>query len=157
MELATANRVDRHDYSDSRTAVGKLVFMAPVRPEMQFAIQQLSTQVMNPTSESTRAVETTTRNLKGTHNTCLRIESHNSVQNGMIELVGRSVSDWAGHSATRQSGTGYHCNVQGVMYCNSSLKQTAICLSSCEAEFYAASVSAGELVGLAELFAELHY
>ena len=40
--------------------------------------------------------------------------------------------------------------------CNRSLKQTAISLSSCEAEFYAASVCVGELLGLAELFKELH-
>ena len=49
-------------------------------------------------------------------------------------------------SATRQSVTGYHCNVQGVTKCNRSLKQTAISFSSCEAE-----------LGLAELFQELHY
>ena len=41
--------------------------------------------------------------------------------------------------------------------CNRSLKQTAISLSSCEAEFYAASARAGELLGLEELFKELHY
>ena len=41
--------------------------------------------------------------------------------------------------------------------CNRSLNQTAISLSSCEAEFYAASACARELLGLAELFKELHY
>ena len=40
---------------------------------------------------------------------------------------------------------------------NQSLKQTAVSLSSCEAEFYAASSSAGALLGLAELFKEVHY
>ena len=79
------------------------------------------------------------------------------VQTGMLELVGRSDSDWAGDSATRQSVTGYHCDVQNVTMCNRSLKQTAISLSSCEAEFHAASTCAGELLGLAELFKELHY
>ena len=43
------------------------------------------------------------------------------------------------------------------MLSNRSLKQTPISLSSCEAEFYAASACAGELLGLAELFKELHY
>ena len=41
--------------------------------------------------------------------------------------------------------------------CNRSLKQTAISLSLCEAEFYAASACPRELLGLAELFKELHY
>ena len=39
--------------------------------------------------------------------------------------------------------------------CNRGLKQTAI--SSCEAEFHAASAFSGELLGLAELFKELHF
>ena len=41
MELASATPLDGHDYSNFRTAVGKLIFMAPWRPDMQFAIQQL--------------------------------------------------------------------------------------------------------------------
>ena len=41
--------------------------------------------------------------------------------------------------------------------CNRSLKQTAVSLSSCEAEYHAASACARELLGLAELFKELHY
>ena len=75
----------------------------------------------------------------------------------MLELAGRSDSDWAGDSATRQSFAGYHCDVQDVTKCNRSLKQTAISLSSSEAEFFAASSCAGELLELAELFKELHY
>ena len=79
------------------------------------------------------------------------------VQKGLLELVGRSDSEWAGDSATRQSVTGYHCDVQNVATCSRSLKLTAISLSPCEAEFYASSARAGELLGLAELFKELHY
>ena len=78
------------------------------------------------------------------------------VQKGSLEFVGRSDSDWAGDSATRQSVTGYHCGVQNVTMCNRSLKQTAISLSSCEAEFHTASACTGELLGLAELLKELH-
>ena len=121
---------------------------------MQFAIQRLSTQVLNPTTESKRAVKQLIRHHKGTQHTCLRLEPRGMVQQGLLELVGRSDSDWAGDSATCQSVTA-NCNAQGVTMCNRSLKQTAISLSSCEAEFYAASAGAGELLGLAELFKEL--
>ena len=79
------------------------------------------------------------------------------VQKGLLEHVGRSDSDGTGDSATRQSVAGYHCDVQNVTMCNRSPKQTAISVSSCEAQFYAASACAGELLGLAELFKELHY
>ena len=67
MELATAIPLDGHAYSNFRTAVGKLTFMAPWRPDMQFAIQQLSTQVLNPTSESKHAVEKTVGTISQRH------------------------------------------------------------------------------------------
>ena len=118
---------------------------------------KLYTQVINPTTESKRAVKQLIRYLKGTQHTCLLVEPREMVQTGLLELVGRSGSGGAGDSATRQSVTGNHCNVQNVTMCNRSLKQTAISLSSCEAEFYAASACAGELLGLAELFKELHH
>ena len=35
MELASATPLDGHDYSNFRTAVGKLIFMANWRPDMQ--------------------------------------------------------------------------------------------------------------------------
>ena len=97
------------------------------------------------------------RYLIGTQHSCLRLEPREMVQKGLLEIVGRSDSDWAGESATRQSVTRYHCNVQNVTMCNRSLEQTAISLSSCEAESYAASAFARELLGLAELVKELHY
>ena len=46
MELASATLLDGDDCSIFRRAVGKLIFMAPWRPGMQFAIQQISTQVL---------------------------------------------------------------------------------------------------------------
>ena len=76
MELATATLLNGHDCSNFRTAVGKLINMAPWRPDMQFAIQHLSTQVLNPTTESRPAVKQLIRYLKGTHKTGLRREPH---------------------------------------------------------------------------------
>ena len=131
--------------------------MTPKRSDMQFAIQQLSTQVLNPTTESKRAVKQLIRYLKGTQHTSYDLEPHEMVQTGLLEFVRRSDSDWAGDSATRQSVTVYHCGAQNVTMCNRSLEQTAISLSLCETEFYAVSACAGEMLGLAELFKELHY
>ena len=75
---------------------------------MQFAIPQLSTQILNPTTESKRAVRQLIGFFKGTHNSCLRLEPHMMVQKGLIEPIGCGDTDWAGDSATRQSATGYH-------------------------------------------------
>ena len=59
---------------------------------MQFATNQLSTQVLNPTTESKRAVTQFILYLKGTHNTCRRLEPHMMVPKSMIEFVGQSDS-----------------------------------------------------------------
>ena len=115
---------------------------APWRSDMHFAIQQLSTQGLNPTTESKRAVKHLIRYLRGTQHTCLHPQPREMVQTGLLELVCRSDSDWAGDSAIRESVAGFHCDVQNVTMCNRSLKQTAISLSSCEAEFYAAGACA---------------
>ena len=64
MELASATPLNGHDYSNFHTAVGKLIFMAPWRPDMQFAFQQLSTQVFNPTTDSKRPVKQLIRCLR---------------------------------------------------------------------------------------------
>ena len=69
----------------------------------------------------------------------------------MVTQIGPAIQQRA------KSVTVYRCNGQGVTIRNRSLRQTAISLSSCEAEFYAASACAGELLGLAELFKEPHY
>ena len=82
MEVATALPLDGQECSNFRTAVGKLIFMAPWRPDMQFAIQQLATQVLNSTTESKRAVKQLIRYLKGTQHTCLRLEPRGMVQKG---------------------------------------------------------------------------
>ena len=62
------------------------------------------------------------RYFKGTQHTCLRLEPRGMVQKSLLELVGRGDSDLAGDSATRQSVTGYLCDVQNVTMCNRSLK-----------------------------------
>ena len=80
MELASATPLDGHDYSNFCTAVGILIFMAPWRPDMQFAFQQLPTQVLNPTTKSKRVLKQLIRYLFGTQHTCLRLEPRGMVQ-----------------------------------------------------------------------------
>ena len=47
--------------------------------------QQLSTQVLNTTTESKRAVKQLIRYLKGTQHTCLRLEPREMLQKGLLE------------------------------------------------------------------------
>ena len=122
---------------------------------MQFAIQQLSTQVLT-THDREQARSETVDTISQRHATTLVFVLNRAKWFKKVCWNGRGDSDSAGDSARRQSVTGYHCDVQNVTLCNRSLKQTAISLSSCEADFHAASACAGELLGLAELFKKLH-
>ena len=142
VELASATPLDGIDYSNFRTAVGKLIFMALWRQICNSPFHTIP-QSHNREQARSETVDTISQR-HAQHLTCLRLEPGGN-------------SDWVGDSATRQSVTEYHCNVQGVTMCNRSLKQTAVSFISCEAELYAASACAGELLGLTELFKELHY
>ena len=135
MELAAAIPLDGHDYSNFRTAVGKLIFKALGRPDMQLAIQQLSTQVFNLTTESKPAVKQLIRCLKGRHNICLRLEP-------LVTQIGPEIRQRA--KASRD------INVHGVTMRNQRLKQF---LRS--RELVLRSQCLRELLGLAD-FKELH-
>ena len=70
------------------------------------------------------------RDISKVHTTPVFVSNHTiRFKKGMIEHVGRSDSDWAGDSSTRQRVTGDHCNIQGVVLCKRSRKHTAISLS----------------------------
>ena len=158
MELASATPLDGYDYSNFPTAVRKLIFMAPWRPDMQFCCPTtIHTCPQSHDREQARSetVDAISQKIRSTP--VFVLNPAKWFKKGLLELVGRRNSNWAGDSATRQCVTGYHCDVQNVTMCNRSLRQTAISLSSCEAEFYAASACAGELLGLTELFKKLHY
>ena len=61
-------------YSNTTFAQSSETRLHGTLPDMQFAIQQLFTQVLNPTTESKRAVKQLIRYRKGTRHTCLRLE-----------------------------------------------------------------------------------
>ena len=133
--------------------------MAQWRPDMQFAIQQLSTQVLNPTTESKRAVKQLIRNPKGTQHTCLRLEQRGMVQKGLLELVGRSDS-WLRlgrrfANTPECNGISLQCAERDDVQPKSETKQS---VSVHAKESSTQPVLAQEnLLGLAELFKELHY
>ena len=81
MELASAIPLQGQDHSNFRTAVKKNISMAKWRADMQFAFQQLSTQELNPTTQSKRAAKQFLRYLKSTHNSSFRTTHAGSKRN----------------------------------------------------------------------------
>ena len=134
MEPTTTIPLDGHDYSNFRTAVGKTHLHGTMAT--RHAIRHSTT--FHTSAQSHNRKQTRSENncfdISKVHTTLVFVSNHTC--RFKMEWLNWLVAVRAGDSSTRQSATGYHCNVQGVTVCNTCLKQTAISLRSCEAEFY---------------------
>ena len=84
VELATAIPLDGHDYSNFRTAVGKLTFMATWGPDMQIRHSTtIHTSRQSHNRKQARSETIATITPQSTRNTGLRLEKHNSIQKGI--------------------------------------------------------------------------
>ena len=64
---------DKTEHAKYRTAVGKLLWMAFVRPDCSFAVKELSRDVKGPTQESLSRLKHLLRYIHGTRATVLRL------------------------------------------------------------------------------------
>ena len=145
---------DHHLY---RKGVGILLYLAPERPDLMFALKKLSMKLANPTEGDLELFRFVGKYLKGCpdirllHTTSYpgrsfqekRNRSHEQVrkrdiysQKSLIEIC--SDSDWAADRETRQSVSCGAIFVNGNMIHFQSKRQRSISLSSCESETIAA-------------------
>eukprot|EP00971_Amphidinium_carterae_P202653 4021095-Amphidinium_carterae.1 len=78
-----------------RTAVGKLQWMTAVRPDVQFAVKELSRKLASPTSKDESATKHLIRYLRRTQNLAFRIAPSVWKSSQCIELHAYCDSDWA--------------------------------------------------------------
>ena len=82
-----------------RTAVGKLLWATPVRPDISFAVKELSRSLQSPTQQNEKELKHVLRYLKGSlqYTTCLKPPRKRVVeQASTIEIQAFADSDWAG-------------------------------------------------------------
>jgi hypothetical protein len=94
------------------------------------------------------------RYIKGTIDHGVLMPSQNST-NKKISVLGYSDSDWGGDQDDKKSTAGYLFMLGGALICWSSRKQGIVALSSCEAEYVAASYAACQAVWIEMLLEEL--
>lgn len=87
--------------------------------------------------------------MKGTKTFGLKFESGNQTLSMSVDL------DFAGDQENRKSTTGYTVKVGEALVCWASKKQKSVALSTCEAEYYAISISGQEIFWLRRVFAEV--
>ena len=131
-----------------RRVVGRLQWIAPVRPDLCYAVKELARALAAPTIEYLFGVKHVLRYVKGTWDLCLTIRSMMSLSNNdsTIEIICECDSDWAGCQSTRKSTSGFIMYLLGAVAHFSFKTQAVPALSSGEAVLYAMGSAAAEFL-----------
>jgi hypothetical protein len=130
-----------------RSLVGCLLYIAiGTRPDIAYAIQQLSQFLDNYSYAHWHAATRVVRYLKGTKHFSLHLGGNNNVN-----ILGYTDSDWANCLDTRRSVGGYTFNLGSGAISWAAKKQKTVAASSCEAEYIAAYEASKEAIWLRAL------
>lgn len=138
-----------------RKAVGMLMYLATgTRPDLAFAVGQLSRFVAKPSSKHVGALKRVVRYLAGTMD--YGITYTRSPEEAMcVELEGYCDSDWANDSETRKSTTCFVFTLAGGAISWMSRRQTIVALSTAEAEYVAACEATMEAIAESNILQEI--
>ena len=126
--------------SSYRRLIGKLIYLTNTRPDITYAVQQLSQYMATPTNVHLQAAFRILRYLKGTPGSGLFFAA-----TGTPQLRAFSDSDWAGCKDSRKSTTGYLVYFGSSVVSWQSKKQSTVSRSSSEAEYRALASTTCEL------------
>ncbi|KAL0744686.1 hypothetical protein Bca101_100787 [Brassica carinata] len=135
---------DSKPYQDPklyRKLVGKLIYLTITRPDICFAVNQVSQHMQLPKEHHWHMVERLLMYLNGSPDQGVWMGC-----NGSTEVVGYCDADWAGDRADRRSTTGYCTFIGGNLVTWKSKKQKVVSCSSAEAEYRAMLKLTNELV-----------
>ncbi|BAF15572.2 Os04g0582400 [Oryza sativa Japonica Group] len=135
-----------------RGIVGCLRYLVHTRPDIAFSVGYVSRFMEAPTTEHEAAVKRILRYIAGT----TEFGCHYHQSSSPVQLVGYSDADMAGDPDTRKSTTGvvFFLGTSPVSW--QSVKQKVVALSSCEAEYIAATTAACQGVWLSQLLGEIN-
>ncbi|KAJ3538090.1 hypothetical protein NMY22_g5310 [Coprinellus aureogranulatus] len=134
-----------------RSLIGCLLYLAlGTRPDIAYAVQQLSQFLDNFSYAHWNAAIRVVRYLKGTRDLKLHLGGQRDAQ-----IVGFTDSDWANCPDTRRSVGGYCFTLGTGLISWTAKKQQTVAASSCEAEYVAAFEASKESEWLRSLTAEL--
>ncbi|KAL0391906.1 UNVERIFIED_CONTAM: Retrovirus-related Pol polyprotein from transposon RE1 [Sesamum radiatum] len=132
-----------------RRIVGRLLYLGFSRPDISFAVQQLSQFLQHPRVPHWDAAIYLLRYLKGTPNLGLFFPANTSLQ-----LCAYSDSDWASCPDSRRSLTGYCVFLGGALISWKTKKQATVSRSSTEAEYRSMASTVCELLWIHYLLHE---
>jgi hypothetical protein len=134
LKLSRDSTTEEMDATQYRRLVGSLCYLAHTRPDLAFSVGYVSRFMQRPTTEHQQAVKRIIRYVAGTLDHGLYYPRCP----GETHLVGYSASDHAGDIDTSKS-TSRVLFFGKCLVSWQSVKQQVVALSSCEAEYIAAS------------------
>ncbi|KAE9060786.1 hypothetical protein PF010_g30078 [Phytophthora fragariae] len=138
-----------------REAVGMLMYLATsTRPDLAFALGQLSRFVANPSPKHVGALKRVLRYVAGTLDYGITY-SRKQTEAKDVVLEGFCDSDWANDPEQRKSTTGFVFTLAGGALAWMSRRQSIIALSTAEAEYVAACEASMEAVAESNILQEI--
>ncbi|KAJ9565985.1 hypothetical protein OSB04_001951 [Centaurea solstitialis] len=133
-----------------RKLVGCLRYLVHTRPDLAYSVGVVSRYMQSPRESHARAIKQILRYLRGTTSFGIKYERCKD-----LKLLGYSDSSHNVDIDDGRSTTGhvFYLGNSPITWC--SQKQDTVALSSCEAEFMAATAAACQAIWLRELLAEL--
>ncbi|GJZ01586.1 retrovirus-related pol polyprotein from transposon TNT 1-94 [Tanacetum coccineum] len=154
MELCTKfSKIEGGEPMDAnlyRSLVGSLRYLTCTRPDLSYSVGVVSRFMENPKYAQLKALKRIMRYVKGTES--LRLFYSSSKE---YKLKGYSNSDWHGDVDDRKSTSGYVFFMGETAFTWASKKQPIVALSTCEAEYVAASWTVCHAIWLRNLLREL--
>jgi hypothetical protein len=139
------------DIAGYRRLIGKLLYLTTTRPDIAFAVQQLSQFLSKPTIVHYDTACRVVRYLKGSPGKGLFFPRSSTLQ-----ILGFADADWANCIDTRRSTSGYCFFLGQSLISWRSKKQNTVSRSSTEAEYRALSFASCELQWLLFLLRDLN-
>ena len=138
------------DVNHYRRMVGKLIYLTITRPDVCFAVNQVSQHMQAPKVHHWNMVERILRYLREAPGQGVWMGCNRST-----EIVGYCDADWAGDRVDRRSTTGYCTFIGGNLVTWKSKKQKVVSCSSAEAEYRAMRKLTSELIWIKGLLKDL--
>jgi len=130
--------------------VSSLRYMCDTRSDIAYGVGLISKYMVKPTTSHLVAAKRIMRYVKGTSSYDIQYSKNQS-----DELIGYSDSDWSGDKDDMKSTAAYVFMFGNADFSWSSKKESVVALSSCEAEYIAASMTACQAQRINMLLMEL--
>ncbi|WOG98596.1 hypothetical protein DCAR_0417940 [Daucus carota subsp. sativus] len=151
LHLSTNDVPKLPDPEKYRRIIGKLLYLNLTRPDISYAVQQLSQFLQAPAQPHYEAALHVLRYLKGTLNVGLFYKA-----DCPLHLTAYSDADWGTCSFSAKSLSGYAVFLGSSLISWKTKKQKTVSKSSAESEYRSMSYTTSELIWIEGLLQDLH-